>query len=395
MSQPPVPGLASAETVHVEEPEVGLIDYLRIVWRRRVLTVTVVAAAAVFSIGMTLLSTPAYVATVTLERAAGGAGAKRPVRPVFQDPSLIAHIIQEFGLDKPPHDLNAGRFLTDVLSVQEGSESAAVQGRPAPVTLRLQVALPQPTLAADVANALARQSVIEAHNAVQRQLEDARRTFKDAQARLFKFETDSQIAALRRDVDDVWGLQGQLPDINADLEKEKKLLRDAEEELERTDKARQEPGVARGNAGYISKVYEKLADQITASRLRITALERQRKLAVDAATHRPESDRVFELADKEVELDALRDTLDRTRLEYATIVDVWTNAQQGKTPRGADLRIVESAVPPARPASPRPLRNLAIGLTVGLVMSLLLAFLVESLQSAGASRPPRERTSGA
>jgi uncharacterized protein involved in exopolysaccharide biosynthesis len=122
-------------------------------------------------------------------------------------------------------------------------------------------------------------------------------------------------------------------------------------------------------------VYEILEQQLSASRTKLTALERQRAEIVratdlDAAGAR----KLNELYTKESRIDRLEREVTVYKQVY---LDVFTRYEQARIQvagRSAQLQVIDLAVPPRDPVSPRLLRDtvLAVGFSVFVGSAALL-----------------------
>lgn len=107
--------------------------------------------------------------------------------------------------------------------------------------------------------------------------------------------------------------------------------------------------------------------------------DRKSRLAVLERT------RDYEIAElkrqREFEMTQLTRERDSTKSTYTTLAAKYEAAQLARAEENQDVRIGAFAVPPASPVKPQPLLNTAVAFAVGLMMSLMLAFVVEFIES--------------
>jgi len=74
--------------------------------------------------------------------------------------------------------------------------------------------------------------------------------------------------------------------------------------------------------------------------------------------------------------------VDSSQQTFEMLSKAYENARLAQTEADQDIKIGAYAVPPEKPVSPRPLLNTAIALVVGLMLSTMLAFVVEYVQTS-------------
>jgi uncharacterized protein involved in exopolysaccharide biosynthesis len=321
-------------------------------------------------------------------------------RTVLASSSLAAQVIQERGLDRPPHDLTPEKFVR-LLRIEEVKGTDIIQ---------VKVRLMSPQLAAQVANRVAELGVelnrrinlsgVESVQAVLgEEIEKARAQMRDVERRLLAFKESAQIDLARKDIESKLGQRGQLLGLQVEIEAETARLAKAEEELAKQEKvytlrrsidadpvlteaARSMRETGPGLIGLelrqelVNNVYEVLVQQVAASRTKLSALQRQRSeltgtLKVGAAQV-PALSRLYE---KEAELAKLELELDLAKRVYSNLVVRLEDAKH--TGRSTELQLIDRALPPTGPCAPRPLRDLAVSLLLGLVLSTAVALVID------------------
>ncbi len=126
----------------------------------------------------------------------------------------------------------------------------------------------------------------------------------------------------------------------------------------------------------VNQVYETLAQQVAASRTKLSALKRQHaELAGNLKVGASDVPGLSQLYKKESELAKLDLEYDLAKRVYSDLVVRLEQADLAG--RSTELQVVESALTPQRRVFPRPLLNLALGLLGGMMLSTLMAFLLE------------------
>lgn len=105
--------------------------------------------------------------------------------------------------------------------------------------------------------------------------------------------------------------------------------------------------------------------------------------------HQAELQRLTALSD---EYEALQESINRTESNYTFLKDKETEAKlkENEVLQVAFIQVVESARPPAKPVSPFNMQIFAVGGVLSLVVSVVIAFLLEYLESGQAKRTQDE-----
>lgn len=122
------------------------------------------------------------------------------------------------------------------------------------------------------------------------------------------------------------------------------------------------------------KEVEELTQLILSKELELEKLKREKETAL--ALLRRERD--FRVSELKREVESLRGT-------YSTLAQKYEVARLAKAEEDPDVKVWGYAVAPERPVRPRTMLNTEIALVAGLMLSVMLAFLLEYLQSAGGS----------
>jgi uncharacterized protein involved in exopolysaccharide biosynthesis len=130
---------------------------------------------------------------------------------------------------------------------------------------------------------------------------------------------------------------------------------------------------------FINPVYEALEYQIATSRTRLASLEaEQMQLRRAGATSSPTLARMYS---RQATVARLRTEYDLAKQTYLDLATQYAQARIQVASRTSQLQVIDPAVPASRPVSPRPARNLAIALVVGLFGGAMLALGIRYLSS--------------
>jgi len=409
-----------------EADEIGLMEHVFVLWRYRLVIIigTFLCGLAAFAMGK--ITPPTYEAMTRLIVSPPKTGAANETAPAIsvatfralvENQSLCAKMVEEFGLNKEPYRVTPARFINSLVKVETLRDTNVVV---------VKVRLWDPELAAKVANRLAkaaeqlaqqlnREETISARDIISAQLEESQKRLSLAAQRLESFRRQAQLELLRKDVDALLGQRGALLALLVDIQAEKARLSQAEallkgkekiETLKRsidTDPAAME--VARRGAGdsgsvlplqlrneFVNPVYENLDQVIATSQTRLAGLEKQKSELVDV--RRLDADQQGKLTllyERETELARLQTEYDLSKAVY---VDVATRHEQARLQvagRSAQLQVMDSALPPDRPISPRVLRNTAAGLVLGFMLTVMGVLLYGAVGAAVAREAGLQR----
>jgi len=410
----------------VEEREVELIDYLKIMWRRKGLIVggTLLAAATALVVSLSMPKT--YEGAVTLlltESKVPSAEAREPVKTglspltfegMIRNKSLAERAIQKFDLDKEPYELSPQNVLEGVISVKT---------EPGTNLIGLTVEFPDARLAADIANFVAEQAVelntqlnradtLKTRDYIKTQLDDARAKMEWEQATLVEFRREARIATRRKEIEILLAqkavLENRYLDVVTSLEGDRAKLKELSEQIKKHQKVEtiiksieKEPGllIAAGeeNPGgkrdllalqmkseEFNPVYRNTEQALVTTHGELASLEARRddlrgrleltegKLGVVER----------ELANTEARLEELTRNYALAKDAYQLFAREFTKAALSVASRVNDLKIVDRAVVPRDPVKPRVKLKVALASTLGLMMFTFLAFFVEYIEKA-------------
>jgi uncharacterized protein involved in exopolysaccharide biosynthesis len=406
------------------EEEIDLRHYVPVLWRFRLVIAIVTILCGVAAFVISELTPRTYEATVKLvvsppkTGAVGEIGSTISVatfRSLIENQSLGAKIVEEFGLNKPPHSVTAFMFVTRMVKVEAVRDTTVIVVR---------VSLWDPNLAAKVANRIAQaaeqlaeqlsqEETVSARDIIRAQLDESQKRLDQAEANLESFRKRAQLELLRKDVDAMLGQRGTLLALLVDIQAEKARLSQAEAQLAKrdrvetlkrsidTDPAAME-AMRRGGAETgsllplqlrnesFNPVYENLDQVISTSRTRLAGLEKQRTELIDVrGLDRDQQAKLSLLYEQEGALSRLQTEYDIAKEVYVDVSKRYEQARLQVAGRSAQLQLMDAALPPDRPVSRHVVRSTAVGLVVGFMLMVIGVLFFSAVNAAVARETAR------
>lgn len=406
----------------VGEREIELIDYLRVLarWKWLILAGTVTIALFAFVTGMMRPRT--YEASVTLlatesriPRLEGGEAIR--VQPpetfeaIIKSQSLALEAIRQFELDKAPFALTSASFLAGHLSVKLLRGTGLIT---------LTATLPDPKLAAGVANFVAQRALelnaqlnqsdtVSAKEYIQRQRDDARTAMSNQQAVLVDFTRTANLESLRmeqkilleakRQLAELYsGYTTQIRGLQTDVVELRRALAKQEQLLTLTKSIFQDPALLaatqRGGAAdlkalssiqlksqEINTVYQSLQSDLITREVAFSSVESQRQ-GVERMIKDNEKKLTSiarQIADADARLEDLTRNYTLTKTAYELFARKFDEASLSVASRMTGLKIVDSALVPQGPLSRNVVQRTATAAAVSLMTLVVLAFFLEYL----------------
>ena len=415
MDNPPHPPVNAGDAF--PDDEIDLTKYVLGLWRYRLLVVLgtlLCGAAALVSVA---LAPRSYEATAKLmvsppkTGAAGEVGSSVSMatfRSLIENQSLGGKIVEEFGLNKPPHGVTATELMTRIVAVEVVRDASVILVR---------VRLWDPDLAAKVANrlaesaeqlarALSQEETVAARDIIGAQLDASKKRFDEAEARLESFKKVAQLELLRKDVDALLGQRGTLLALLVDIQTEKARLSQAEAQLATRDrletlkrsidtdpaameamrKAGSEPGSVlplQLRNEFVNPVYESLDQVIATSRTRLAGLEKQRAELIDVRRlDRDQQAKLSLLYQQETTLSRLQTEHEIAREVYVDVSKRYEQARLQVAGRSAQLQLMDRALPPDRPISRHVVRSTVLASLTGLLLTAAAALGLDAFRRA-------------
>lgn len=406
--------------------EIRLIDYVRVIARRRWWILGGTGSVTAIALLTTLALPKQYRSSATLIVSPPKLGDGVPVagaavatyRGILQNPSVTAEALQDLGLDKAPHSFDPQNFMTTSVQVEE---------MPATALLAVHVTMRDAGLAAEVANRIVDTAVKlnqrlvenEARSAggdIRAQLLDALAKFDQAQKQLLEFKSIAQLDLRKRDAESLLIERQNLLPLEVDIATERARLERAEKELasrerildvgrmsseqsnlltssiDRARRTEQRDSKTRTGAdsdnevppgldvqsSVINPVYEALEFQVATGRTRLAALEKRRSELVDRRKLGGQQiAQLSELYQQESQQARLELDLDLAKKTYQDLAGRYDQARTQVANRTSQLQVIGRALPSRQPFSPRVLRTAVAAASLALVTFLLLAFFIE------------------
>jgi uncharacterized protein involved in exopolysaccharide biosynthesis len=290
----------------------------------------------------------------------------------------------------------------------------------------VRVSLWDPDLAAKVANRLAaaaeqlaqqlnRDETLTARDIIKSQLDQTKSRLDQAETQLESFRKEAQLELLRKDVDAMLGQRGTLLALLVDIQAEKARLSQAEAQLAKrdridtlkrsidTDPAAME-ALRRGGSETgsvltlqlrnesIDPVYEDLDKVAAESRTKLAGMEKQRAELIDVRKlDHDQQAKLSLLYQREMTLGRLQTESDIAKEVYIDVSKRYEQTRLQVAGRSAQLQLMDTALPPDRPTSPRVVRNTAIAVVLGFMLAVIGAIFLNGISTAVA----RERASRA
>lgn len=408
-----------------EPDEVELIDYLNTLWKWKflILVGTLVAASTAFAVGTVARRT--YEATTTLlvteskvPRPEAGGGAPQPGIPpeifeaMLKSQFIALQTIQQFGLDKEPFAVTPTQF---------SDQNISIKLRRGTNLLMLTAILPDPKLAADVANFVAQKAVeLNAHlnqadtvlakEFIQQQRDQARLVMDTAQAALVEFKQTANLESLRAEQSILLSAKGRLAELYSDftirlkgLQSEVAALKRAftkqEQLLTVTKSIFSDPAMlaAAQDRGpmdlkaltsvqlkdqMINEVYQTLQSNLIAQEAALASLESRRE-DIEQKISDNEARLILierKIADADARFEALTRNYWLAKATHEIFAKKFDEASLSVASRVTELRIVDPAIVPTIPRGRKIKQNVAVAGAAALMACVMLAFFLEYLQ---------------
>ncbi len=326
-------------------------------------------------------------------------------RPLLENRTLAAGLVKDFALvQEPPFRWSAagGPIAPDVF-VRNNLRVDQVGAN----LLRVGVRLGSPDVAAKVTNALVdraidlnrrinQQEVVEARDFIKSQLDEATARLEQVKNELVATKRHSQVDALKKDVEGALELRSKLLELQASIENERAIVERSEADLGRTQRmlttrrsidrsaalteaAREsDPGASVLGLGMteeqINEAYSHLEQRVAESRAKLAGLQSQRRLLVDEKRlDRAELPALTKLYEGDVAVSRLQAEYEMALKVYTDLALRHEDARIRVGGRGAQLQVVDPAVPPSSPSSVNQGTTVALGAFGAALVASLIA----------------------
>jgi uncharacterized protein involved in exopolysaccharide biosynthesis len=404
----------------IYDEEVSLAQYMVVLWQYRIALLSIAAVAGIATLMISLTRAPVYQASSKLMVSPskigdqpGAAVSVATYQAMVKNQTLVLQVLTEMGLTGPPHKVRVMDFFQQQLQVEVLPETQIIQ---------ISVRLADPTLAAKFANRLAERAIeasrkanqedtISARDTIKFQLDESWTRMTNARQALETYRKEAQLDALTRDVTAMLDERSKLLPLLVDIEAERARITQTLEELTRQQPVRDvrrsvspttvlNPQADRSGEShrsqqdppsqelklrddvvspFVNPVYEVLEQQLSASRTRLSALEKQRaEIMRTTDSGQAASVKLKELYTKETEIERLQTELQLSKQVFQDISNRYEQARIQVASRSPQLQLIDQAVPPDTPISPRVVRDTAFAtvLAGAVAAALLLLFSV-------------------
>jgi uncharacterized protein involved in exopolysaccharide biosynthesis len=378
--------------------EVSLAEYVLVLWGYRLPLLVTAILAGLLAFVVDWNRTPTYQASSKLlvSQSKIGEGVQTisigTYQAIVNSQTLVAETMDELGLSKTPHGLSVPEVMARNLTVQVIPDTFIIQ-----VTARLA----DPALAAGLANRMAERAVeasrrasqddiVTARDTIKLQLDESRARLAETEKTIESYRREAHLDALQKEVDAMLEQRSRLLPLTVAIEAERARVKQTAEELANQKPVRdyQRSLAPAGGSDvplresltdpYANPVYEVLAQRLAAGRTSLAGLEREyaevsRATSLSAAGAK----KLNELYVRKAESERLQSDLELARRVYVDAASRYEAARLQVASRSAQLQVIDRAVPPTQPVSPRVFRDTAAAIVLALVVTsgvlLLLA----------------------
>lgn len=405
------------------EPDgLDLIEYLKVLWKWKWLITGGTVLATVVAFVLASRTPLTYEALVTLllapSRIPGAPDAPREptVTPdtfvdIMKGKSLVAEVVQRFGLDKAPNKMAADSFVSRALSVKRPKDTDFIT---------VTVTLLDPQLAADAANFLAQKTVefqarlsqggaVATRDFFRQQRDQARQALERAQVALMEFRRAANLDGLEIEQRITLEENARLKILAAEVSTEQAGARSREEELSGALKQEEptltltksivtDPSLLAAATEYgatdmkalsslqlksqeINATYQNIRKELINAEASLASLESQRK-ALEQKIEENKT-RLTEISTRIASVKPRLEGLRQSYLQAWETYQFWNRKGNEAVLFGAartpELRIVDPAIVSMTPISRRVKQKATFAGAMAFITCTLLAFFLEYL----------------
>ena len=410
----------------VEQREPELMDQLLALWRWKWLILIGTLGAVVATTAIALRERARYEASAILVVTPSKISIAEKglvVTPdtfvgIIRSSGLAAQALQRFALDRPPYDLTIHRFL---------SESVLVKSPKGTTLITLTVTLPEPKIAAEVANFIAQgateliaqlnqSDAVSSRDYIERERAKASREVETARVALLDFQSTTALQILHSEqkihVDErnrlatllaiiateQVGLRTAIAERSAALKRQDRLMTLRKEVVVDPAMLAELLGRSGGHPGdasrlelrseEINSIHESLQQQLIGDE--IVLAERDSTRHASEQRLKENDRRLVELessvAKAETTLSELRRRYNVASEAYVFLSRRLNEAVISVAAQATDLKLVDRAVPPETPVGSGVLVKAAVAAVVSVVTLFVLVFFIDYVRQA---RPRR------
>lgn len=403
------PGVARGYPVAGEE--MSLAHYLLVLWRYRLVILIATLCGTGLGLVLSWMSPSVYEASARLLVTPPGGEEKlanaASYAAVINNQSLARDTLKELGVAWDPHSVS-------VTTVPEAN------------ILVVHARLHQAALAARLANGFSQRAVrlvrairekdsVDSRESLRVQMEGAERHLAQMERRLETLRRDAHVESLQADVDGWLEQRRELRALRLEIDAERARVKKASDELAREEPSRafprslmlrtpqaatthQPPDVGRGGEApegsaelrdglfspYANPVYELLAQQLASARTRLASLEA--RLAGQVADAGDEK-RIEALNKAQAAIDRLATEHEVATQVYLTASTRYHEARLRAAAISTTLQVIDEAVVPDDPVSPRTVRNTVAGTALAGGAAMVFVLLFHAITAEGRKTP--------
>ena len=222
-------------------PGLSLDSYLAVVHRYRWLILLAALGGTVAGLFLAMMRPAIFEAraTIVMNRPSGSpaapAAAGQALRALFTNQGVAAQVLQETGLDRPPHNLAPGTFVVENVAIDElvPGSMLVVRVRAADPDLAVKACNRLIALVTQLEGRVGAEEGVAGEDYIKQQLDSSRQKLDELESRLLDFKSRAQVDLRREDVRGLLDGRRALIDLELRLAAERGHLAAAESELVR------------------------------------------------------------------------------------------------------------------------------------------------------------------
>ncbi|MEP7117108.1 MAG: hypothetical protein ABI880_05975 [Acidobacteriota bacterium] len=397
--------------------ELSVRDVVLPLWRARFRLVAVALASAVVTLGYVLSLRSPYEATAVVRAIESKSGDQveparaENFRPLLENKTIAAEIVKDFGLVAEPRyvwgsssgPIPADALIQSVLSVDQVAGTNL---------LRVRVRLADAELAAKVANAIVsraialnkrinQEEVVEARDYIRSQLDEASVRLEHVRQELVATKQRFQVEALQRDADGALDARSRLIELQASIENERSFLARSAAALASSNQLittrrtiDHEPALAEAarerapgapllgltmSDEQANPAHASLEQQVSESSAKLAGLESERHLLVDQKRLDKELPVLGRLYEGDLAVSRLQAEYETALKVYADLSIRDSEARIRVGSRGAQLQLVDPALPPTVKTATPIVSAVALAALAGGLAACLAVLVIQFL----------------
>ena len=406
-------------------PGLSLDSCLAVVHRYRWLILLAALGGTVAGLFLAMMRPAIFEAraTIVMNRPTGSpaapAAAGQALRALFTNQGVAAQVLQETGLDRPPHNLAPGTFVVENLAIDElvPGSMLVVRVRAADPDLAVKACNRLIALVTQLEGRVGAEEGVAGEDYIKQQLDSSRQKLDELESRLLDFKSRAQVDLRREDVRALLDSRRALIDLEMRLAAERGHLAAAESELVRRSNRSQahvvqgrqgsSKGTSPADAGTandssasgqgivaeptdtgVGEVYRTLDYEAASSRVRLAGLEsRRRELVTTLGIAKPTLRQLTELYRNELEEARLQAEYDVSAKVYQDLLTRYEQVRIQAASQGAGTKLIDTAIAATKVSRSLTTIAITLGGIAGFGGGILLAFVLEFLRAHRGTAP--------